>query len=183
MTSTNRTAARATLTALTASAVVLGVVFAAASDVEASPAEVEAVTVALTEPTELDEPAESDEPGEPSAGGDLKRLHDDLAAARKLDGEARRDALQKIRQDVRDGEYGSRLERRADRRAERRADRREVVYALLPDELQDDLDAVKAAPEEERADLRAEIMRKALAGDYGPKVADAAEKLRELRER
>jgi hypothetical protein len=69
------------------------------------------------------------------------------------------------------------------RRNDRREARRAVVFALLPDALQADITAVRAAPKDQRPAMRAEIMRKALAGEYGDKVKAAAEKLQELRGR
>lgn len=68
------------------------------------------------------------------------------------------------------------------RRLDRR-ERREVIFALLPDALQADLKQLWAAPKDQRPALRAEIWKKALAGDYGTKVQDAAKKLQEYRSR
>ena len=94
----------------------------------------------------------------------------DLKDARDLDGAERRDALEGIREDARDGKYGDRVERHADRRGDHRA----AFFALLPDELQDDL---KKAREIDDADDRKaalkDIREKALAGDYGEKVKEA----------
>jgi hypothetical protein len=115
------------------------------------------------------------DPTDPSGG--WSRLRADLKAARALHGDARRAALADIRQKARDGSYGSGIERRADRRQIHR----ELFFSLLPDNLQADLTELKNAPVDQREKLRADIMDKALAGEYGADVQKAAEKLRDLR--
>jgi hypothetical protein len=121
-------------------------------------------------------------PDDPAAGGDgsggWRQLRADLRAARSLDGDARRDALAAIRTKAQEGAYGDRIERRADRRQIHR----DLFFSLLPDNLQADLTDLKNAPADQRPALRADIMDKALAGDYGPEVQDAATKLKDLRE-
>ena len=106
---------------------------------------------------------------------DRADLRADLQAARKLEGDARQAALRTVRSAAAAGDYGDKAQKRLDRRA----DRRQAVLALLPDALQADLKAVKAADPDERAALRQEIRAKALDGGYGDKVKAAAEKLKE----
>jgi hypothetical protein len=115
--------------------------------------------------------------GSADRGGDWQQLRADLKAARALEGDARRAALAEIRTKAQDGSYGPGIERRADRRRIHH----ELVLSLLPDNLQADLTALKEAPTDQREDLRADIVDKALAGDYGPEVQKAAKQLQELR--
>ncbi|MEO6605882.1 MAG: hypothetical protein ABIN55_09735 [Aeromicrobium sp.] len=108
------------------------------------------------------------------ADGDRAELRKDLQAARKLKGQARLDAIKKIRADAAAGKYGEKVEKRTDRRSDRRA----AAFALLPDDLQADLKELKAMPGgEERKARRAEIRKDALAGEYGEKVQEAAKLL------
>jgi hypothetical protein len=108
--------------------------------------------------------------------GDRAKLRQDLKAARQLEGQARQDAIAKIRADVKAGKYGDRIEKRFDRRADRRA----AVFALLPDELQADLKKLRAMePGDARKAYRKEIQQKALDGGYGDKVQEAAKKLQD----
>lgn len=108
--------------------------------------------------------------------GDRAELRKDLKAARELEGQARRDAIKKIRADAKAGKYGDKVAERFDRRADRRA----AVFALLPDELQADLKKLQAMePGDERKAYRNEIQQKALDGGYGDKVKEAAEKLKD----
>jgi hypothetical protein len=118
-----------------------------------------------------------DDPGNDAADSGRSQLRSDLKAAFKLEGDARRDALAKIRQQAQDGAYGDRIERRADRRQIHH----DLFLSLLPDNLQSDLARLKDAPADQREQLRAEIMDKAVAGDYGPDVQKAAEQLKGLR--
>lgn len=106
--------------------------------------------------------------------GDRAEMRKDLKAARELKGKARRDAVHKIRTEARAGTYGDKVEKRLDRRADQRA----AVFALLPDELQADLKALKAADKPDRKAMREDIRAKALAGGYGDKVKEAAGKLK-----
>ena len=104
------------------------------------------------------------------------KLRADLRAAFKLQGDARRAALAEIRAKALAGDYGPAIQRRA----ERRDIRHDLLFSLLPDNLQQDLQALKAAPADQRKQMRADIMTKALAGDYGPDVQQAAERLQAL---
>jgi hypothetical protein len=112
-----------------------------------------------------------------SPDGSRADLRADLRAAMKLQGDARRQALADIRTKAQDGGYGDRIQRRADRRQIHR----ELFFNLLPDNLQTDLQALKDAPADQRPAMRADIMARAVAGDYGPDVQDAAKKLQALR--
>jgi hypothetical protein len=157
------------------------------SDLTADVVDPQAFGAALADPASVDpasvDPASVDsasvDSGTADRGGNWKQLRADLKAARALEGDARRDALAEIRTKAQDGAYGAGIERRADRRQIHH----ELVFNLLPDNLQADLTALKDAPADQRKDLRAEIMDKALAGDYGPDVQKAAKQLQELRGR
>lgn len=108
--------------------------------------------------------------------GDRAELRKDLKAARELEGQARRDAVKQIHADARAGKYGDKVAKRFDHRADRRA----AVFALLPDDLQADLKKLRAMePGDERRAYRDEIRQKALDGEYGDKVQEAAEKLKD----
>jgi hypothetical protein len=144
------------------------------SDLTADVVDPQAFAAALADPASVD----TGSAGGADRRGDWQRLRADLKAARALEGDARRQALADIRSKARDGAYGAGIERRADRRQIHH----ELVFSLLPDNLQTDLQALKNAPADQRKDLRAELMDKALAGDYGPEVQKAAEQLKELRQ-
>lgn len=111
------------------------------------------------------------------ATGDRAALRKDLQAARALKGQARADAIKAVRAKALAGGYGTKVEHRAQRR-DIRAD---LFRSLLPEQLQTDLAALKAAPADQRKAMRQEIRTKALAGDYGAEVKAAAEKLKALR--
>lgn len=133
---------------------------------EPSTASVSVAETAATLDTVLSE--DSDQAGAES-------LRRDLKAARALEGSDKLDALKKVRSDARAGEYGDKVEKKADRRADRRAAR----FALLPDELQADLEKLKSmSPGEDRKAFRKQIRADALAGTYGDKVKEAAELLK-----
>jgi hypothetical protein len=133
----------------------------------------QALDVALTDPAAINDVAAA--PADPNGG--WSQLRADLKAARALEGDARRTALADIRAKAQDGSYGIGIERRADRRQIHR----ELFFSLLPDNLQADLKELKDAPADQREQLRADILDKALAGDYGPDVQKAAQSLEELR--
>jgi hypothetical protein len=107
---------------------------------------------------------------------DRAKLRADLRAAFKLQGDARRAALAEIKAKALAGDYGAAIERRA----ERRDIRHDLLVSLLPENFQQDLQALKAAPADQRKQLRAEMVAKALAGEYGPEVQQAAERLKAL---
>jgi hypothetical protein len=104
------------------------------------------------------------------------RLRADLRAAFRLEGDARRSALAAIRAKALAGDYGKAIQRRA----ERRDIRHDLLVSLLPENLQQDLQALRLAPADQRPQLRAAIIDKALAGEYGADVQKAAERLKAL---
>lgn len=113
--------------------------------------------------------------GDASASDDRAQLLKDLKAARDLDGQAKVDALKKVRADAKAGKYGDKIEKRAHRKSDKRA----AFFALLPDDLQADLKELKAMPAgDERKAKRQQIRKDALAGEYGEKVKEAAELLK-----
>lgn len=120
-----------------------------------------------------DEPAEATERADP---GGAAQLRADLRAARALKGADRAAALEDIRSRALAGDYGSRVQRVA----ERRDVRHDLLFSLLPDDLQADITAMKAAPADQRKQLRSDILDKAVAGDYGPEVQAAAQRLQAL---
>ena len=60
---------------------------------------------------------------------------------------------------------------------------RTPAFALLPDDLQDDIRALVKADPEDRRDLVEKIREKALDGDYGAKVEEAVRLLEQHRPR
>ena len=111
----------------------------------------------------------------PATAADRAKLKADLKAARALTGQARVDALKKIRTDAKAGAYGDRIEKRFDKKSNRRA----AFIALLPDSLQADLTKLKAMPAgDDRKAFRKQIRDDALSGKYGDKVQKAAELLK-----
>ncbi|WP_374454459.1 hypothetical protein [Nocardioides sp.] len=97
-------------------------------------------------------------------------LRDDLAAVRDLPEGERIAALEQLREDALDGDYGDRVQQLAEGRDERvRAVRR-----LLPADLRVDLrEARDLTGDEQVAALRA-IRDGALGGDYGDRVQQVA---------
>lgn len=153
-----------------------GIVFAIAAALvsalwlSSSPAPAAVEQTAATLGTELG----SDDSPAPGTDTNRKELRADLKAARALEGQARIDALKKVRAGAAAGEYGDKIEKRADRRSDRHA----AYFALLPDDLQADLKELKAMPAgDERKAKREQIREDALAGKYGEKVQEAAKLL------
>jgi len=107
-----------------------------------------------------------------SVDSDVAKFRADLKEARELTGEARIEAVKKIRQDAKDGKYGDKVEKRVERRA--------GIWAHAPKELKEDLKEVRKADPSERAAKRHEIFVKALAGDYGDQAQKRAQKLQEF---
>jgi outer membrane murein-binding lipoprotein Lpp len=107
-----------------------------------------------------------------SVDSDVKRFRADLKEARELTGDARIEAVKKIRQDAKDGKYGDKVEKRIERRA--------GIWAHAPKELRADLKEVWKADASERVEKRHEIFVKALAGDYGDQAQKRAERLKEF---
>jgi hypothetical protein len=127
--------------------------------------------------TALTDPGTVAAAGAPDPTG-RAQLRADLLAALRLKGDARRSALADVRAKALAGGYGQAVQRRA----ERRDIRHDLLVSLLPDNLQQDLTALKNAPADQRAQLRSDIVAKALAGEYGPEVQKAAERLKGLRQ-
>ncbi|VXA94793.1 hypothetical protein [Aeromicrobium sp. 9AM] len=139
------------------------------------PASASITQTASTLDSELSQaPAASDDKADAKA--DRAAFHAAMKAARALKGQERVDAVKKVVADAKAGTYGDRIAKRANRRADRNA----AVFALLPDELQADLTKLRAMePGDERKAFRQEVREKALDGDYGDKVKEAAEKLKD----
>lgn len=112
-----------------------------------------------------------------STDDERAQLRKDLKAARELEGQARVDALKKVRADARAGKYGDGVGRRFDRRMAHRS----AFLALLPDDLQADIKKVKDADPADRKAMRDDIREKALTGVYGEKVQKAFEILQKNR--
>lgn len=111
---------------------------------------------------------------------DRKALRAAIMAARQLKGPERREALKKVKADAAAGKYGDKVEKRADRREAAR----KAHFALLPDALQADLTAMRAMERgDARKKARDDIRKKALAGDYGAKVKEAAELMEPFRKK
>ena len=148
------------------------------SDLTAELVDPQAFEAALDDPASAVDTVAGNPVGTGEDSSDARsQLRADLRAAFRLEGDARRSALADIRAKAQAGGYGDRIERRADRREIHH----QLVFSLLPDNLQADLTELKDAPSDQRAQLRADIMDKALAGDYGDDVKKAAEQLQELR--
>ena len=102
----------------------------------------------------------------PASGADSDgaKLRADLKAARDLTGQARVDAMKKVRADAKAGEYGDKVKKRVDRRSDRHA----AFIALLPDDLQADLKELKAMPAgDTRKAKREQILAKVVATAVG----------------
>lgn len=110
------------------------------------------------------------------ADPDAARFRADLKAARELTGQARIDAVKKIRADAKSGKYGDKVEKRFDRKHNHAA----AIWKNAPKELKADLKAARTAPPADRAAKMHEIFTKALAGDYGDKAQKRAERLKTL---
>lgn len=98
-----------------------------------------------------------------------------LKAARALTGQARIDAIKKVRADATAGKYGPRAEKWVKNHS-----RRPDVWGNVPKAMRADLQAArKAAPALRPAKLHA-IFVKALAGGYGKKMEKRAQELKSL---
>lgn len=105
-------------------------------------------------------------------------LQDDLSALEAMTPVERRAALVSIRRDAVRGAYGDRVQRFAAHRDEHRA----AVLDRLPVALRHDLREARRLPVDERAAAYAEIRDRALAGDYGERVQQGAERIVKRRE-
>lgn len=102
-------------------------------------------------------------------------LRGDLKALKDLEPGERGDAARDIRDGALDGEYGPGVQNRA----ERVRDRRVAVIANMPDELKTDLIELRDAAPTDRKELAHEIADTALAGGYGDKTQDVAERIQD----
>ncbi len=107
---------------------------------------------------------------------DVAKFRADLKAARALTGEARTEAIKKVRTDAKAGKYGDKVEKRIDRRRERAG----AIWKNAPKELRADLKAARAAAPADRPAKVHEVFAKALAGDYGDRAQKRAEKLKRV---
>lgn len=94
-----------------------------------------------------------------------------LEEARALSDAARREALKKIGTDVRAGKYGEQVQRKV---LNRRAAHRAALRHLLPPELRTDLRELRKDDPAKQGAGRDAIKKKALAGDYGPRIEKLA---------
>lgn len=90
-----------------------------------------------------------------------QELRDDLKAVRDLPDAEKPAAIREIRAGALDGEYGEQVAAAAERIKERRA----RLFTRLPEELQADLEALKALPDAEKVAYATEIRADALAGE------------------
>ena len=104
----------------------------------------------------------------------VAKFRADLKAARALTGQARIDAIKKIRDDAKAGVYGDKVEKRVDNHRFAR------IWANAPAALKADLKDVRKAAPEDRPALRHDIFEKALDGTYGDKAQKRAEKLKDF---
>jgi hypothetical protein len=130
-------------------------------------------------------------PSDPTTGsGDLRvpcgavwnrlpaDLREDIKAVEDLPDAEKPAAIRAIREDALAGEYGARVARAA----ERMQDRRARALEQLPEDLQADLEALKALPDEDKVAAAQELRADALAGEYGDKVQTFAERMQQRRE-
>ena len=87
-------------------------------------------------------------------------------------------AIRAIKEDAVAGEYGAKVARAA----ERMQDRRDRALGHLPEDLQADLEALRALPDEDKVAAAQELRADALAGEYGDKVQGFAERMQERRD-
>ena len=105
-------------------------------------------------------------------------LQGDLRALKDLSPAERPAAVRQLREDALAGGYGSQVQQFAERRDERRA----WVRRHLPDQVRQDLKAALQADDEERRAALQEVRDAALAGEYGDRVQQAAERRQERRD-
>jgi hypothetical protein len=105
-------------------------------------------------------------------------LRDDIEAVEALPDAEKPAAIRAIRADALAGDYGAKVARAAERIQERRA----RVVEQLPEELQADLEALRALPDQAKVAAARELRADALAGEYGDKVQGFAERMQKRRE-
>jgi hypothetical protein len=98
-------------------------------------------------------------------------LQEDLKELHGLAPDERLAAAKELKQGALDGEYGEGVQQRAERLRERRI----LVWATMPEALQDDLRELAAAEPGQRDELATEIVETALAGGYGDRAQSIAE--------
>ena len=104
-------------------------------------------------------------------------LREDIKAVEGLPDAEKPAALRAIREDALAGEYGHRVARAAARIQDRRA----RVLDQLPENLQADLEELKALPDAEKAAAAKELRVGALAGEYGDRAKAFATRMQERR--
>lgn len=100
-------------------------------------------------------------------------LRSDLIDLRQFEPGERGDAARDIRGGALDGEYGPGVQDRAERVQQRRIH----VIANMPPELRADLVELRTADPDDRRDLARDIADTALAGGYGDKSQQIAERI------
>lgn len=100
-------------------------------------------------------------------------LRSDLVDLKQLEPGERDDAARDIRDGALEGEYGPEVQDRAERVQERRIH----VIANMPPELRSDLVELRTADPDDRRDLASDIADTALAGGYGQKTQQIAERI------
>lgn len=105
-------------------------------------------------------------------------LQADIKAVADLPDADKPGAIRAIREGALAGEYGAKVARAA----ERIQDRRASAFALLPEDLQTDLQELKALPDAEKAAAAKEMRAGALSGEYGDQVQAFAQRMQERRE-
>ena len=106
------------------------------------------------------------------------RLRKDLRHARHLPAGQRGPAVHRVVQKARQGGYGA----KAKTWAEHRIQHHKRVWKSLPTKLRHDLRAVHKLPAADRPAARKAIRAKVLAGDYGTRVQQRAERKRAHRQ-
>lgn len=105
-------------------------------------------------------------------------LKADIKAVEDLPDSEKPAAIRAIREDAVAGEYGAKVARAA----QRMQDRRDRAFDRLPEDLQADLEALRALPDEDQVAAAQELRTDALAGEYGDKVRAFAERMQQRRE-
>ena len=105
-------------------------------------------------------------------------LQTDLEALDHVPDAEKPAAIRAIREDALAGEYGAEVARAA----ERIQDRRARILDQLPEDLQADLEALRALPDQEKVAAAKDLRADALAGEYGERVQTFAERMQERRE-
>lgn len=106
------------------------------------------------------------------------QLQSDLEELQGLTPTERHAVALEIRRKAVAGAYGEEVQALALRRREHLTQ----VWKRLPPELRQDVRNLLEAPPEERADLWADLRDAALAGEYGPRVQDVAERIQARRD-